>query len=338
MQSVSRIENALFYHTFMLHEYNTYTADDPLFKRNPVCGLCWRICTELSEEWGGQINFDLLGSMETADRLCKRLIASAWALGGVEYYYHWLEGQLAFSLPAITCATATVCLSLRLMDGLPEPLQQLASDMRGLLRGEGYELYDNMRSEAWRQDICISPDTYGEIPEDPNYELKIKNDELAERLKEQIKENEQLQYQLQNMSKHTPQTVNNFNIAGNYIAEQNIDIHDNTNCTIYATEAPNKEDVPQLDKEKETNGTAAHHFALLTAQCVKEGKAEIVEAELRSAAKGSAHKLVQCIRTNEALGYLDTKNMSSTELFNELNRFFGLGYKLRNFTRYREQK
>ena len=34
----------------------------------------------------------------------------------------------------------------------------------------------------------------------------------------------------------TPQTV--INVAGNYIAEQNIDIHDNTHCTIYATEAP----------------------------------------------------------------------------------------------------
>lgn len=205
----------------MLHEYNTYTADNPLFKRNPVCGLCWRICTELSQEWGGQINFDLLASMETADRLCRRLIATAWALAGVEYYYHWMEGQLAFSLPAITCATATVCLSLRLMKGLPEPLQQLATDMRGLLRGEGGELYDNMRSEAWRQDISISPDTYGQIPQDPNCELKIKNDELRY-------QNYQLKQQIHTMAKQNAKQQTTIYNYGTYN-----DIHDNPNATIY---------------------------------------------------------------------------------------------------------
>lgn len=30
--------------------------------------------------------------------------------------------------------------------------------------------------------------------------------------------------------------TNNFHIAGNYIAEQHIDIHDNHNCNIYATD------------------------------------------------------------------------------------------------------
>lgn len=31
--------------------------------------------------------------------------------------------------------------------------------------------------------------------------------------------------------------TNNFHIAGNYIAEQHIDIHDNHNCNIYATDS-----------------------------------------------------------------------------------------------------
>ena len=38
-------------------------------------------------------------------------------------------------------------------------------------------------------------------------------------------------------------TTNHFHIAGNYIAEQHIDIHDNTNCRIYATESPKAERV-----------------------------------------------------------------------------------------------
>lgn len=208
----------------------TYAADSQLFARNPVCEICWRICMEMCEEWGGQINFDLLASMEVADRLCRRLINNTWTLYGIEYYYHWLESELGYSRPAITCATATVCLSLQLMEDAPQPLLQLGADMHGLLWGEGGELYANMRSAARQEDIYLSANHYGEIPPDPYAELKEENQLLAI-------ENKQLREQIATMKKEsTPQTV--INVAGNYIAEQNIDIHDNTHCTIYATEAP----------------------------------------------------------------------------------------------------
>lgn len=51
-----------------------------------------------------------------------------------------------------------------------------------------------------------------------------------------------LQSTLDTMKKEQPQIINNFNIAGNYIAEQNIDIHDNTHCSIYATGEPAQSD------------------------------------------------------------------------------------------------
>ena len=76
-------------------------------------------------------------------------------------------------------------------------------------------------------------------------------------------------------------------------------------------------------------------FRLLTDQCRKEGKAQAVEDELRSASNGSAAKLVAAIRTNEALGYLDTKNMSSQALYDALNDHFGLRYRYQNFAKYR---
>ena len=102
--------------------------------------------------------------------------------------------------------------------------------MYGLLWGEGGELYANMRSAARQEDIFLSANHYGEIPPDPYAELKEENQLLAI-------ENKQLREQITTMKKEsTPQTV--INVAGNYIAEQNIDIHDNTHCTIYATEAP----------------------------------------------------------------------------------------------------
>lgn len=306
----------------------TYAADSQLFARNPVCEICWRICMEMCEEWGGQINFDLLASMEVADRLCRRLINNTWTLCGIEYYYHWLESELSYSRPAITCATATVCLTLQLIEDAPQPLLQLGADMYGLLWGEGGELYANMRSAARQEDIYLSANHYGEIPPDPYAELKEENQLLAI-------ENKQLREQIANMKKgNTPQTV--INVAGNYIAEQNIDIHDNTHCTIYATEAPQATQEKPSEVSSQTSvGTSDSVFCLLTDQCRKEGKTEIVEAELRSAAKESASKLIATININEALGYLDTKNMSSQALYNALNDYFGLKYTVRNFTKYR---
>ena len=205
----------------MPYAQDIYPADHPLFQRNPVCALCWRECMAMCEEWDGQINFDLLGSMEVADRLCRRLIANAWTLSGVEYYYHWLEGQLGFSRPAVTCATAVVCLTLRLMDGLNEGLHQLGEDMRGLLWGEAGELYDNLRSEARRQDICLDATNYGEIPPDPEAEIKAENENLKY-------ENYQLKQQLRTMAKQEPTHQTNIYNYGTYN-----DIHDNPNATIY---------------------------------------------------------------------------------------------------------
>ena len=138
-----------------------------------------------------------------------------------------------------------------------------------------------------------------------------------------------------------------------YINHHNGPIYEGCNVTInngkVETVSPNTErpaasaedvqdvqSAPIACSEKEqAKEQAQARFALLTAQCIQEGKAEAVEAELRSAAKGSAAKLVAAIRTNEALGYLDTKNMSSQALYDALNAYFGLRYKYQNFAKYR---
>ena len=134
-----------------------------------------------------------------------------------------------------------------------------------------------------------------------------------------------------------------------YINHNNGPIYEGCNITInngkVETVSPNTErpaasaedvqdvqSAPIACSEKEQ---AQPRFALLRAQCIQEGKAEAVEAELRSAANGSAAKLVAAIRTNEALGYLDTKNMSSQALYDALNAYFGLRYKYQNFAKYR---
>jgi hypothetical protein len=259
--------------------------------------------------------------MEAADRLCQRLINNTWTLKGIEYYYHWLETQLGFSRAAITCAAATVCLSLRLMDDAPEPLQQMGADMQGLLWGEGGELYDNMRCAARQQGICLTATNYGEIPPNPNEEIKTENVELRYQV-------DQLSHELQTMSKQTQQyNAPVYNNSTVYNAPVTINQYEQSGRSDLHQPSEVEDEVQVVAEEK--------HFPLLTAQCIKEGKAQKVEDELRSAAKGSAQKLILCIRTNEALGYLDTKNLSSQALYDALNAYFGLKYSVRNFTKYR---
>lgn len=303
----------------------TYAADSQLFQRNPVCGVCWRICMAMCEEWGGQINFDLLASMEVADRLCRRLINNTWTLCGIEYYYHWLESELGYSRPAITCATATVCLTLQLMEDAPQPLLQLGADMYGLLWGEGGELYANMRSAARQEDIYLSANHYGEIPPDPyaeikeeNQLLKLQNKQLKEQITTMKKESTHIGYNVENMT---------INMSGGTLV-QHADLVQASGEVI--VEKPS-------EVSSQTSVAASDSiFCLLTDQCRKEGKTEIVEAELRSACV-SAPKLIKAIRTNEALGYLDTKNMSSQALYNALNDYFGLPFKAHNFAKYRSK-
>ena len=99
-----------------------------------------------------------------------------------------------------------------------------------------------------------------------------------------------------------------------------------TNNNYYQAPSDSQPDTPQKGDEK-----AEEYFGCITRAAIEAGKAEQVENELRSATV-SAPKLVQCIRTNEALGYIDTKNLSSQALYDQLNEHFGLRYGVRNFT------
>ena len=157
------------------HRYPTLSRRQvALFERNPVCELCFRVCLDLSEEYGGGIHFELLQSLEAADSFCERIILNPWDLLDIDQYYHWLERQLDNSKPAVTCAFATISVTLSCMDGLPEPVLQLSHDIRGLIGGgQGGELYDNLRSAARYNDILIHADTYGDIPPQPDLQREL---------------------------------------------------------------------------------------------------------------------------------------------------------------------
>lgn len=76
-------------------------------------------------------------------------------------------------------------------------------------------------------------------------------------------------------------------------------------------------------------------FSRITPQAYAEGRAQSVEDELRLASI-HAPSLIKAIRTNEALGYLDSKNLQTTILFDLLNAHFHLPYKYGNFAKYRK--
>lgn len=143
------------------------------------------------------------------------------------------------------------------------------------------------------------------------------------RLKEEITkvttENIQLKYTITAMEKERPQTI-----VYNYGTFN--DIHDNPNSTIYTMTPPEQAQKEPIEEEK----PASDLFCRITKAAYDKGVAQEVEDELRSACV-SAPKLVKAIRTNEALGYLDTKNLTSKELYDMLNEHFRLPFKVRTF-------
>ena len=95
--------------------------------------------------------------------------------------------------------------------------------------------------------------------------------------------------------------------------------------------------------EKDSSSVASechsdtHLFSRITPQAYAEGRAQSVEDELRLASI-HAPSLIKAIRTNEALGDLDTTNLKSSELYHLLDDHYHLPFKQRNFTKYRNKR
>ena len=101
------------------------------------------------------------------------------------------------------------------------------------------------------------------------------------------------------------------------------------NLGIEVTEEPIVE-----EKEQEDLPTTNPYFSCITEYAIVSGHAQEVENELKSACV-SAPKLMKCINTNEALGYVDTKNLQTSTLHRLLNEHFHLKFGPRNLSKYR---
>ena len=149
-------------------------------------------------------------------------------------------------------------------------------------------------------------------------------------------DNQQLKQQIQTMNQYNQYNAPIYNApvynAPIYNAPVTI-----INATDHYAATPQAEPTKHASAVEPEDAPQAEYFCRITEAAISAGKAQQIDNELRSAAV-SAPKLIKAIRTNEALGYLDTKNLSSTELYNLLNEHYDLPFKLRNFSRYREQK
>ena len=309
-----------------------------LFERNPVCELCFRVCLDLSEEYGGGIHFELLQSLEAADSFCERIILNPWDLLDIDQYYHWLERQLDNSKPAVTCAFATISVTLSCMDGLPEPVLQLSHDIRGLIGGgQGGELYDNLRSAARYSDILIHADTYGDIPPQPDLQRELEQfkDAYNQAASEIITLKKQLQMKEQKPIQPSAPVIN---VAGDYIANQHneyhTDIHDNHNCPIYACPTKNPETPPRESAEIPSSTypfVNSDKLAELGTYTIAE-----FESDYRKAAAGGAPKLAKFLKRYSGLHVLDFDDLDKKEIFSILQAFFPdeIKYGYTNFTIY----
>jgi len=170
------------------------------------------------------------------------------------------------------------------------------------------------------------------------HSLVTKVHEQEDQIAELTSENVQLKYTLTTMEKNKPQTI-----VYNYGTYN--DIHDNPHSTIYTTtpatpasgQTMSGDSSNYPDCQSDPSSSPASDkcpknalFCRITKAAYDKGAAQQVEDDLRSASV-SAPKLVKAINLNEALGYLDTKDLFSTDLYDLLNEHYHLPFKLRTF-------
>ena len=92
-----------------------------------------------------------------------------------------------------------------------------------------------------------------------------------------------------------------------------------------------KDEPEVVSDETEKTPDGKRLFCRITQAAYEKGVAQKVDDDLRSACV-TAPKLVKALRTNDALGYTDTNNLNSSDLYDMLNEHYGLSFKKHHFT------
>ena len=142
-----------------------------------------------------------------------------------------------------------------------------------------------------------------------------------------ITENEQLKKTIHTMSKE--KTI--IHVAGNYIAEQNIDIHDNQN--VYLGGAPSGACEQSAEKEQKEQ---EERSSLFTKKAQTEGRETEIIQSLQQSLVGrqdKARALVEEVRHWQKEGYIDP-HYNARVMYDELDKILNLPFQYGGFRKY----
>ena len=185
------------------------------------------------------------------------------------------------------------------------------------------------------------PDAHS--PNDPFDALRRDRDRWAQTAMEQAEYIRQLEdevnyYKTQSKTMETSEAKTIINVQGDYIAEQNNDIHD---CTIYASgisPVVNKESISESSSgAKELSSMNSYPFVVYP-KLAELGTytAEEFEAAYRQAAAQGAPKFAKFLKHYSGLGIFDFEGNEKKQIFEILKAFFPseIKYGYTNFTVY----
>lgn len=234
---------------------------------------------------------------------------------------------------------AYLCLINRLMDGSQQERMMVlivtiallgrldsphARRCRNTLRIEAGEEFEEYLS-LYEHFLKSSATTFAE--EDFLIDTHTAISRLQTEKQHLITENEQLKKTIHTMSKE--KTI--IHVAGDYIAEQNIDIHDNQN--VYLGGAPSGVCEQSAEKEQREPG---EHSSLFTKIAHTEGReGEIIQALQQSLVgrQDKARALVEEIRHWQREGFIDP-HYNARVMYDELDKILNLPFQYGGFRKY----
>ena len=183
---------------------------------------------------------------------------------------------------------------------------------------EGMSLYQQFIEEDER--YFAEEDFLIDIMDNINI-LRAENQQL----KQQIQQQKHQLNSLKTMAEQQPQTIINMQ-GGTYIAQQNIDIHDNPHANIYACpqrdQATSVAGENQSDESEDSKSTDTSFF------CTDRFADDIVEKNIRQAIQLASSKADACrrIMALETYGYIVLSNVNDARKAELINQFAASKY------------
>lgn len=166
----------------MMDEHDLYPAQMrrrvALFQRNPVCALCFDLCSKKCRNYRS-VEFDLMNCLEEADLLAEQIILNPYDLDGVEQYYNRLRNHYNGDKLSVSCVIVTLCTIFNCIEDLPDSIRELSTQLEGLLSGPGFDLYESLTGAACHLGIELTVSSFGAPPPAPP--VVLENEQLRSR-------------------------------------------------------------------------------------------------------------------------------------------------------------